>query len=69
MVNSGKTKVEILQYCLRKIAFLAAVREIQVRLVHLDSKSNRISGHLSRLDLDPSHKMIFFFVWQQRIMT
>ena len=62
VVNSGKTKVEILQYCLREIAFLADVHEFQVRLVHLDSKSNRMSDHLSRWDLDPSHKMKFFEV-------
>ena len=45
VVNSGKTKVEILQDCLREIAFLAAIHEFQVKLVHLDSKSNRLSDY------------------------
>ena len=60
VVNSGKTKVEILQDCLREIAFLAAIHEFQVKLVHLDSKSNRLSDLLSRWDLDPSNRVKFF---------
>ena len=60
VVNQGKSKCEVLQDCLREIAFLAAKNEFQIRLVHLDSASNRLADHLSRIDLDESHKDRFF---------
>ena len=60
VVNSGKTKDEVLQDCLSEIAFLAAVYEFQIKMIHLDSKANRISDHLSRWDLDYSHRVNFF---------
>ena len=39
---------------------MAAINEFQVKLVHLDSKSNRLSDLLSRWDLDPSNRLKFF---------
>ena len=39
---------------------MAAIHEFQVKLVHLDSKSNRLSDLLSRWDLDPSNRVKFF---------
>lgn len=60
VVNSGKAKCEILQNCLRELAFLTATAECEVRAVHLDSKSNRISDHLSRWYLSEYHKNQFF---------
>lgn len=60
VINSGKAKCEMLQECLREIAFLAAVNEFQVRMVHLSSETNRISDNLSRWDLDASHRLRFF---------
>ena len=60
IINTGKSRCTILQDCLREIAFLAAIHEFQVRMVHLNSESNRISDHLSRWDLDIAHKQKFF---------
>ena len=60
VVNSGKSKCPILQDCLREIAFLAASYEFQIRMIHLSSESNRIADHLSRWDIDISHKQKFF---------
>ena len=57
VVNSDKAKDEVLQDCLREIAFLAAVHEFQIKMVHLESKENRISDCLSRWDLDYSYRV------------
>ena len=53
-----------MQDCLREIAFLAAVHEFQIKMVHLESKANRISDCLSRWDLDYSHRLEFFAATQ-----
>ena len=50
VINSGRSRCEILQNCLRELTFLAAIVECEIRAVYLDSKSNRISDHLSRWD-------------------
>lgn len=60
IINTGRTQNEMLQSCLREIAFLAAVHEFQIKMVHLDSESNRIADHLSRMDSDTSHRAKFF---------
>ena len=39
---------------------MAAIHEFQVKLMHLDSKSNRLSDLLSRWNLDPSSRVKFF---------
>ena len=64
VVNSGKAKDEVLQDCLREIAFLAAVHEFQIKMVHLESKENRISDCHSRWDLDYSYRVKFFAATQ-----
>ena len=60
VINSGKARCEILQNCLRELAFIAAVNEFEIRAVHLDSKSNRIADLLSRWYLDQSNQEKFF---------
>ena len=60
VVNSGKTKNELLQDCLREISFLAAVHEFQLKLVYIQSSANRLSDLLSRWELDPLNKIKFF---------
>lgn len=60
VINSGKAKCEILQDCLREIAFLAALYEFQVKMVHLSTDENRVSDHLSRWETDHSHRVGFF---------
>lgn len=60
VINSGKARCEILQNCLRELAFIAAVNEFEIRAVHLDSKSNRIADLLSRWSLDQSNQEKFF---------
>ena len=60
VINTGKSKCTILQACYREIAFLAACYEFQIRMVHLSSECNHLSDHLSRWDLDISHRQKFF---------
>lgn len=60
VINTGKTKCEFLQNCLRELAFLTAISECEVRAVHLDSQANRISDHLSRWSMAEFHKNQFF---------
>ena len=64
VVNSGKARDEILQDCFRDIAFIAAVHEFQIKMVHIESNANRISDCLSRWDLDYSHRVEFFAATQ-----
>ena len=52
MINSGKSRSEILQDVLKEICYLAACNECELRAQHLASKENRISDILSRWHLD-----------------
>ena len=69
VINTGKSKCTILQDCLREIAFLAACYEFQIRMVHLSSECNRLSDHLSRWDLDISHRQKFFDLVKGQTVT
>ena len=69
VINTGKSKCTILHYCLREIAFLAACNEFQIRMVHLSSECNRLSDHLSRWDLDISHRQKFFDLVKGQTVT
>ena len=55
--------------CLMEIAFLAACNEFQIRMVHLSSECNRLSDHLSRWDLDISHRQKFFDLVKGQTVT
>ena len=59
IINSGKSRCQILQDFLREICFLAAKFEFQIRATHLESSSNRIADHLSRWHQGPQHKLSF----------
>lgn len=60
VLNTGTSKCQILQECLREICFLSAVSEFQIKLQHLSSESNRISDYLSRWYLSETfqHKFL-----------
>ena len=60
VISSGRAKCELLQSGLREIAYLAAILEFEIKTVHLDSKTNRISDLLSRFHLDPKNESQFF---------
>ena len=59
IINTGKSSCEILQMCLREMAFQAAIHQFEIRAVHLDSSENRLADRLSRWDLSDSHRREF----------
>ena len=62
VVNSGRARCEELQSCLRELAFLCAINECEIRAVHLDSRSNRLSDLLSRWYENDSNRQQFFLL-------
>ena len=60
VINSGSSRCEILQDCLRELCFFAAKYEFEIRARHLCSLENRLADHLSRWDLSPFHRERFF---------
>lgn len=51
VVNSGKTRDEFMQACLRELCFITARAQCQVRCVHIEGVSNRLPDILSRWHL------------------
>ena len=62
VINSGRAGCSILQSCLRELAFLTAIYECEIRAVHLDTHSNRLSDHLSRWYMNDSHSHEFYLL-------
>ena len=60
VINTGKSNCEMLQMCLREMAYQAAINQFEIRAVHLESSENRLADHLSRWDLSESHRQQFF---------
>lgn len=60
VINSGKSKCEILQMCLREIAYIAATNQFEIRAIHLGTNENRIADHLSRWNLSEGHRQQFY---------
>ena len=59
-LHTRKSHNEILQGCLREVAFLAAIFEFQIRAVHLSTDCNRLADSLSRYDISQKHRDQFF---------
>ena len=47
-LNSGFTKDEFMQCCLREICFIAATYEFEIRAKHIAGKENRIADYLDK---------------------
>ena len=60
VINSGKTRDEFSQACIREICWLCANFECEVRAVHLPGVQNRLPDLLSRWELSPKHQAAFF---------
>lgn len=60
VINSGRSRCEILQDCLRELAFLSAIYECQIRAVYLDTQSNRIADRLSRWNSSELYRQQFY---------
>jgi hypothetical protein len=59
VLNSGFTKDEFMQCCLRESCFIAATREFEIRAKHIAGKENRIADYLSRWNLDKKYRQLF----------
>jgi hypothetical protein len=51
VINQGKSRSCFLQECLREICFICAVKECELRAIHIDSSDNRLPDMLSRRSL------------------
>ena len=60
VINTGKGNSDLLQMCLREMAYEAAINRYEIRAVHLESSENRLADQLSRWDLSESHRQQFF---------
>ena len=82
VLNSGRSRNETLQSCLREITFNSALYEFQIKAVYLDGKMNRVAEHLSRWNDNIVHwkklfdltkkfqlKECFFVFWKIQIFT
>ena len=59
VINTGRSRCEILQAFLREICFFAATFEFELRAKHLEAVNNLISDHLSRWHFDIRHEESF----------
>ena len=59
ILNSGASRNEFLQSCLREAVFVAATYEFEIRARHLAGHLNRISDLLSRWHLGPQFQQEF----------
>ena len=59
VVNSGRSRDEIMLSWLRELAYWCAWHECQVRAVHISGKSNRLPDLLSRWDASPRFREEF----------
>ncbi len=50
LINSGRSRDEFLQFCLRELCYVSAIHQFEIRGVHIASIDNRISDNLTRWD-------------------
>ena len=58
-VNSGKANCEDFRIIERN-SIMAPLNEFKIRMIHLSNEFNQISNHLSRWNLDISHRLKLF---------
>ena len=56
VINSGKTRDNVLLSCLREITYIACTHEFELRAIHLSSAENRLADWLSRWHMDCSYR-------------
>ncbi|CAG2193410.1 unnamed protein product [Mytilus edulis] len=60
VINTGKSRNQFLQSCLREICFVAAINEFELRAVHIAGVDNRLADMLSRWHLHSNYAKTFF---------
>ena len=51
VINTGPSRNQFLQSCLREICFIAAINNFDIKVSHISGSENRIPDLLSRWDL------------------
>ena len=59
VINQGKSRSRFLQECLREICFICAVKECELRAIHIDGSDNRLPDMLSRRSLSNNYSSQF----------
>ncbi|CAG2238689.1 unnamed protein product [Mytilus edulis] len=60
VINTGRSRNQFLQSCLREICFVAAINEFELRAVHIAGVDNRLADMLSRWHLHSNYAKTFF---------
>ena len=68
-LNSGHLRVPGKQACLRKIWFLSALYEFELRVKHIPSRTNTIADLLSSWRIAPSHEAQFHSLTADLVTT
>lgn len=73
IVNTGRSKNQLLQRCLRWLSYLLLRMECMIKLVHIASKDNEEADILSRSHTDPESRtrcdqMIISMGWRERVV-
>ncbi|CAC5385337.1 unnamed protein product [Mytilus coruscus] len=73
VINQGKSRSRFLQACLREICFICAIKECELRAIHIDGIDNRLPDMLSRWSLSDIYPIQFYksievqFHWSKTI--
>ncbi|CAG2215233.1 unnamed protein product [Mytilus edulis] len=60
VINTGKSRNQLLQSCLREICFVAAINKFELRAVHIAGVDNRLADMLSRWHLHSYYAKTYF---------
>ncbi|CAC5386532.1 unnamed protein product [Mytilus coruscus] len=60
VINQGKSRSRFLQACLREICFICAIKECELRAIHIDGIDNRLPDMLSRWRLSDIYPIQFY---------
>jgi hypothetical protein len=67
VINQGKSRSRFLQECLREICFICAVKECELRAIHIDGSDNRLPDMLSRRSLSNNYSSQFIEMIEEKI--
>jgi hypothetical protein len=66
VINTGKSRNQFLQNCLRELLFVAARHEFEFRAVHILGEENRAADLLSRWHLSEFYARTFYKEFQSK---
>jgi hypothetical protein len=66
VINTGKSRNQFLQNCLRELLFVAARHEFEIRAVHILGEENRAADLLSRWHLSEFYARTFYKEFQSK---